>query len=76
MTYLKNGSVNDKHVFLVAAYGSKALELLEEFTSITIVPRGNIKTTTDVYLQQHRDSLVTLYLFLNEEEAFIFRIKY
>lgn len=76
MSYLKNGSVNDSHIFLVSTTGKNALELYKEFDSLLIVPRGNIKTSVENYLIENKNNLITLYAFLDQTDAFLFKIKY
>jgi|TARA_R110002074_G_scaffold235349_1_gene407241 hypothetical protein len=75
--HLKGGSVIEgKEIFLVAMTGKYFLELLRELDTATLVPRGNITTTPLEHLAHNIESVVSAYIFLNEEEAMLFRIKY
>jgi hypothetical protein len=75
--HLKGGSVIEgREVFLIAMPGKHLIELLEELHTATLVPRGNITTTPLEHFAYHNKSIVSAYLFLDEEEAMLFRIKY
>jgi|TARA_B110000495_G_scaffold203387_1_gene226858 hypothetical protein len=75
--HLKGGSVIEgKEIFLVAMAGKHFLELLRELDTALLVPRGNITTTPLEHLAHNIEAIVSAYVFLNEEEAMLFRIKY
>ena len=75
--HLKGGSViKGKEIFLVAMAGKHFLELLRELDTALLVPRGNITTTPLEHLAHNIEAIVSAYVFLNEEEAMLFRIKY
>lgn len=75
--YLKNGSIIDgEEVFLVTASGFYFSELYSQFHTLKVVPRGNLKQPLDVYLCQIGSRLISAYVFLSEEEAFLYRIKH
>ena len=75
VAFLKNGSiVEGKEVFLVSMLGKKFIDL--DLDTAVIVPRGNITTTTEQYLQDKMDQMVSAYIFLDSKEAMLFKIKY
>jgi len=75
--FLKNGStVEGKEIFLVVSSGYELTKLYNEFETVHIVPRGNIRQPTRDYLISQTDSLMSAYIFLDQEDAFLFRIKY
>jgi|TARA_R110002050_G_scaffold62912_5_gene137937 hypothetical protein len=47
-----------------------------DLDTAVIVPRGNITTTSEQYLLEKTTQLVSAYIFLDEKEAMLFRIKY
>jgi hypothetical protein len=47
-----------------------------DLDTAVIVPRGNITTTSEQYLLEKTNQLVSAYIFLDSEEAMLFRIKY
>lgn len=73
--FLRHGSiVEGREVFLATMLGKHFVEL--DLDTAIIVPRGNITTTTEQYLQDKIEQLVSAYIFLDSEEAMLFRIKY
>ena len=75
--HLKNGSVIEgEEIFLVSMIGKEMLELLNELTTATLIPRGNITTTPIEHISYHKDSYVSAYIKLSEEEAMLFSMKY
>ena len=75
VAFLKNGSiVKGREVFLVTMLGKNFIDL--DLDTAIIIPRGNITTTTDRYLADKINQMVSAYIFLDSEEAMLFRIKY
>ncbi len=75
VAFLKNGSiVEGREVFLVTMLGKNFIDL--DLDTAIIIPRGNITTTTDRYLADKINQMVSAYIFLDSEEAMLFRIKY
>ena len=75
VAFLRNGStIEGREIFLVTMLGKNFIDL--DLDTATIVPRGNITTTPLEHFAYHNKSIVSAYLFLDEEEAMLFRIKY
>lgn len=75
VAFLKNGSiVEGREVFLVSMLGKKFIDL--DLDTAIIVPRGNITTTTEQYLRDKMNQMVSAYIFLDSKEAMLFKIKY
>jgi hypothetical protein len=75
IAFLRHGStVEGREVFLVTILGKAFIDL--DLDTAVIVPRGNITTTSEQYLLEKTTQLVSAYIFLDEKEAMLFRIKY
>jgi len=75
VAFLRNGStIEGREVFLVTMLGKNFIDL--DLDTAIIVPRGNITTGTEQYLSEKINQMVSAYVFLDSEEAMLFRIKY